>query len=131
MKIAKKFAARRALYSTPTIGETLTDQAAAKDTDINRIVATMGITGQVPGTRQPMYGDFSNYPTDLRGFIEMGRSLSGLREQLPDALKDRSLDELAMLTDEQINNILKPPEKPADPKPPEKPAEPKKEEPKT
>lgn len=88
----------------------LTDQSQARETDINVIVGRMGIGGTVPGNAQePMYGDFTVYPKDLRGFIEMGRKLDSLRESLPEQLRGQKLEELLQMTPEQVVKLLNPP----------------------
>lgn len=89
---------------------TLTDQSQANDTDINVIVKRYGIHAQAPGNpAQPMYGDFSGLPTDLRGFIEVGRTLEENRQRLPEPLRDKPIEELFALTPEQLTAILTPP----------------------
>lgn len=92
---------------------TLTDQSQAAETDINVIVKRYGVHGQAPGTtREPMYGDFTGLPTDLRGFIETGRALEEHRERLPEKLRDMPITELLALTPEELTNILTPPAPP-------------------
>lgn len=96
----------------------LTDQSGAKDTDINIIVQKFKITGTVPGAQgQPMGGDFTQFPTDLRDLIHTARDLNAHRQRLPAKLRNIPLEELLALTPEQLNNILTPPAPP--------PAEPK------
>lgn len=112
---------RKAAAITYTTEPTLTDQAAARDTDINVIVAQFTIHGQVPGqTGQPMYDDFTQLPSDLRGFIERSRELETAKAKLPDALKKLSIDALLGLTTAQLTDILtpKPADKPAEQKEP-------------
>lgn len=89
---------------------TLTDQSQARETDINVIVGRYGISGQVPAPAQePMYGDFSNVPTDLRAAIETARQLETHRKQLPQQLAEMPLEQILALTPEQLTNILTPP----------------------
>lgn len=90
----------------------LTDQAAARDTDINVIVGQFLVHGQVPGTtKQPIPdADFTQMPTDLRGFIDMGRAMKDHRDKLPAQLKGMELDKLLSLTPEELKTILAPPE---------------------
>jgi len=89
----------------------LTDQAGARDTDINVIVGQFLVHGQVPGAKgQPLYEDFTQLPKDLRGFIEMGRTLKDNQKKLPEKLQGIPLAELVGMTTEKINAILKPPE---------------------
>lgn len=101
---------------TYTDGPSLTDQSQAKATDINIIVTQFLRTGQAPQGNPGQYADFTELPTDLRGFIEMGRSIAQHKAALPEQLKDVPLEYLVRMTNEQINAMLKPPEKPADEK---------------
>lgn len=88
----------------------LADQSQAKETDINVIVGRYGISGQLPQSgAQPMYGDFSRLPTELRDFIEIGRTLDQRRRELPPELRDMPTDELLALTPEQLTTKLTPP----------------------
>lgn len=92
---------------------TMTEQSQARDTDINVIVGKFIKTGVAPGAAQePQYGDFSNLPSDLRGFIEVAESLAEKRAALPAKLKNMPMDELLALTPEQLTNILTPPAEP-------------------
>jgi len=93
---------------------TLTDQSLAGSTDINIIVTQFLRTGQGPQGATPIYADFTQLPEDLRGFIEMGRSIDSLVTQLPEALRGIPVRDLIGMTNEQINAKLQPPEKPAD-----------------
>lgn len=91
-----------------------TDQGQANDTDINVIVKRYGITGTAPGaSHEPMYEDFTQIPGDLRDMIEQTRSIAKLRRTLPAPLRELPVDELLALKPEQINDMLKPAEKPA------------------
>lgn len=106
---------------THTTKPTLTDQAAAHETDRNVIMARYQIHGQLPGSaKQPMYADFSALPGDLRGFLDQARSLKTLRGQLPPQLQKHSMEELLALTPEQLTTILTPPAPPPAPKEEEK-----------
>lgn len=94
---------------------TLTDQAGANDTDINVIVSQFGIHGQtVKGPHDPIYGDFSGMPTDLRATIELARGVDYHRSRLPEALRDLTTEELLALTPDTLREKLRPAEKPAD-----------------
>jgi len=96
---------------------TLTDQSQANSTDINVIVGQFNISGRVPGAAgEPMTGDFTQYPRDLREMIDMGRSLEAKRRQLPKELRDKPMEELLALTPEQLKTILTPPQPKAEPK---------------
>lgn len=87
----------------------LTDQSAARDTDINVIVRRFAQTGMAPATNQlPMYIDASKLPSDLRGFIETAKSLNRLKEQLPLTLRQKPLEEILALTPEALHAILNP-----------------------
>lgn len=115
---------RKNLGKTFDTEPTLTDQSQGHDTDINVIVGKFGIGGMAPGNAsEPMYGDFSELPADLRSFIHESRRLDEFRQQLPDTLRDIPLDTLLQMTPEQIGAKLAPKEtpKPAD-EPPKEPA---------
>lgn len=90
---------------------TLTDQAGARDTDINVIVKTFTRTGMVPsGQGKPLVGlDFTQLPQDLRGFIETANSLNQIKNRLPAELRSMDIAELMALTPEQLRNKLTPP----------------------
>lgn len=95
---------------------TMTEQSQARDTDINVIVGRFLKTGMAPGAPQePQFGDFSNLPTDLRGFIEVANTLAEKRQALPDKLRDMPMDELLALTPDELTNILTPPTEPSAP----------------
>jgi len=104
----QKNKARAVTYDdTPT----MTDQAGAKDTDINVIVGQFLVTGKVPGSgKEPVYDDFSKLPRDLRGFIEMGRALEEHKTRLPQQLRAIPVQDLVAMTREQISAILAPKE---------------------
>lgn len=93
---------------------TKTDQSLAANTDINIIVTQFLRTGQVAHQQEPIYGDFTELPEDLRGMIELGRSIKSHKDALPPQLKGIPLEELVNMTNEQINDKLKPADKPAD-----------------
>lgn len=92
----------------------LTDQSAARDTDINVIVKSFLVHGQAPGRMEaPIQdADFTNMPTDLRGMIEEGRELHSRLAKLPPELRDIPVTELLALTPEQLKNKLTPPAPP-------------------
>lgn len=103
------YAQNKAQSMTVTNDPTMTDQSQATDTDINVIVGRYGIGPLAMGTnKQGMTGDFSQLPEDLRGFIDMGRSIETLREKLPPELQNKSVEEIVALTPEQLTNILNP-----------------------
>lgn len=88
----------------------LTDQSQAKDTDINVIVKRYGVHGTAPGINgEPLYGDFTNIPTDLRTMIETSRELENYRRKLPKQLAELPIEELIALTPEKLTSILTPP----------------------
>lgn len=96
---------------TKTTGTTATDQAGAKDTDINIIISKFKITGQAPGpATAPMGGDFTGLPEDLRQMIETARAIQQTRAQLPQPLRDLPLDKLLTLTGAELKHIMKPPQ---------------------
>lgn len=88
---------------------TKTDQADAKNTDINIIVGQAAISGTVPGrNKEPIYADFSQLPTDLREMIETTRNIETLRKTLPPQLREKPIEELLTLTPDAIAQILTP-----------------------
>lgn len=89
---------------------TMTDQSQAANTDINIIVNQFIRTGQAPQGAEPIYADFADLPDDLRGFIEMGRTINTLKSQLPEQLRDLPPAELFRLTDAELLARLTPPE---------------------
>jgi len=110
-------AASRTVNKRPT----MTDQAAAKDTDRNVIVKKFMQHGQVPmSDKQPMYLDFTQMPEDLQGFLKQAQSVRGLRRQLPQELRDLTLDALMSLTPAQLREKLKKPDPPAKTEEPKK-----------
>lgn len=103
------YARNKAKSIIHTEGETLTDQSQARETDINVIVSRYGITNQMPGTgAQPIYGDFTQLPKDLREFIDLGRSIEDRRAELPPELREMPIEELLALTPEQLTDKLTP-----------------------
>jgi len=102
---AKNKAAARFKNTAPT----KTDQSAAAETDINVIVDKFLRTGQAPRGRTPLPpDDYSQYPEDFRGFLEMAKSITRHRAELPPALQKLSTDELLRLTPAEITAILTP-----------------------
>lgn len=93
-----------------------TDQSQAAQTDINVIVKQFLTTGQIPNQKQPFYADFSILPKDLRGMIDMSRSIRHFMKQLPKELQDMPREQLLSLTPEQLTTILTPPAPPPDKK---------------
>lgn len=96
---------------TVNTNPTMTDQAGARDTDINVIVKTFTRTGMVPAAQgKPLVGmDFTQLPQDLRGFIETANNLNQIKNRLPAELRAMDIAELMALTPEQITNKLTPP----------------------
>lgn len=106
----------KALAITYNTDASLTDQSQARETDINVIVSKMGITGMVPGNpQQPLYGDWTAFPRDLREYIETARTIDSLKEKLPPQLKGKSIEEILAYTPEQMAELLKPANPPATP----------------
>lgn len=96
----------------------LTDQAAAKDTDINVIVKGFLTHGQAPGqTGSPMFDDFTQNPSDLREYIERARTLDEHRAKLPAQIRNLALEELLALTPETLRAKLTPVEPNTQPTP--------------
>lgn len=102
----------RAIYNNAD--PTATDQSQAHETDINVIVQKYGIAGQVSGNPNPgQYLDATSLPEDLRGFIEMGRTLEDRRAELPEEIRDMPIEQILSLRDDDIARILTPPDAPA------------------
>jgi len=107
------------LAKTPEDTNSLTDQSQAHETDINVIVAKMGITGTVPGNpQQPLYGDWTQFPRDLREYIETARTIDSLQEKLPPQLKGKSYEEILSFTPQEMADLLKPADPPVSTPPP-------------
>lgn len=125
--VSKETATRKGWYphknATRSTKPSLTTQDLANETDINIIMKQQHITGFVPGpAKPPVYGDFSQLPTDLKGFISLGRSLNTLMTRLPPELQGMKREELLALTPEQLAKKLeKPATPPATKKEPDKP----------
>lgn len=97
---------------------TMTDQSQANETDINVIVGKYGIGHTAPGAPgEPLYEDWTTFPTDLRDMIDTARRIEEHRQQLPEKLKNMYVEEILALTQDELTNILTPPAPP--------PAEPK------
>lgn len=110
------YALNKANSRTVNKQPTKTDQSQARETDINVIVGRYGIGGTVPGPGgQPITGDFTELPQDLRGFIEKGRELEKLRADLPKELQTKTTEELLALTPAELTTILTPPAPPPAP----------------
>lgn len=105
----------------------MTDQAAAQDTDLTQIIRKYRLTGQLQGDKVPLFGDFTMLPDNYRDMVEMARSMKEKQASLPPELRKLSIQELINLTPDQVKAILQPeqPEKkPAnqEPKPSEEKA---------
>lgn len=89
---------------------TETDQSQAAETDINVIVRNFMKHGQATGpAEQPMYGDWTDMPTNLRDFIETSRTLARNRNDLPQALRDLPIEQLLSLPVEDLKVLINPP----------------------
>lgn len=96
--------------ATGEVMASVTDQSQAHDTDINVIVGRFLKTGGgVTSPGKPMYGDFSELPDGLRGFIRTAQSLNSYRNQLPESLRELTTEQLLMLTPSELASRLKPP----------------------
>lgn len=104
---------RRAKGRTTNNEPTQTDQSQAANTDLNIIMKRYLHTGTVPATtKTPMYGDFTQLPDDLRGYIEESRTIKERRAQLPKELREMPIEELLALTPDKLTAILTPPATP-------------------
>lgn len=104
------YARNKARAITRNTDPSLTEQSMAKDTDINVIVGRFRISGRVPGAQgQPMSGDFTQMPDDLRGYIEAAKGMKQHWNGLPEKLRNLPMDKLLALTPSEITNILTPP----------------------
>lgn len=89
---------------------TKTDQSQGHETDINVIVKRYGIGGGAPGAPgQPMYGDFTEIPDNLRDMLELTRKLEDHRARLPEQLRAMPPEELLALQPADLKRILTPP----------------------
>lgn len=105
-----RYLARKEAAKYRSSKPTMTDQSQAADTDVNIILGKFGIGGTVTVQgKQPIYGDFTGLPHNLRSMIEMARSSASLRQTLPAALKDMPNEQLFALTKDELTNILTPP----------------------
>lgn len=87
-----------------------TDQSAAAETDLNVIVRNFIKHGEVSGaSEEPLYGDFTELPSNLRDFIELGRSINQNRWNLPKELRDIPVEQLLSLEVDEIKNLINPP----------------------
>jgi len=103
--------AKAVFYNTEP---TMTDQSQANDTDVNVIMKKYAVTGTAPGTpKAPMYIDMTNFPDNLRGVLEEGRKMGAYRKALPEQLRDKPLEELLVMTHEEIQILLTPKEEEA------------------
>lgn len=88
---------------------TKTDQSQANDTDINVIVKRYAATGVAPGNAaEPMHGDFTGLPRDLRGLIEQARSIERLRGELPKELQNLTVEDLVVMDNDALKAYLQP-----------------------
>jgi len=116
------YALNKANSRTVNNKPTLTDQSAAKETDRTNIVNRIKVHGQYLGSsKEPIYGDFTRIPHNLRDLLNLVRNKGKLRASLPPELRERSLDELLALTPAQLEKILTPPPKPDGEKKEDKP----------
>lgn len=93
----------RTFTKTPTA----TDQAGARETDINVIVGRMLPTGTVPGLKtQPVYADWTRFPDTLQEMINQARSIEKHLGDLPPWLENLAIQDLMALTPEQLHSII-------------------------
>lgn len=89
---------------------TMTDQSGAAETDINVIVRNFMKHGEVEGAAsEPIYGDFTELPNNLRDFMELARQARHIQQELPEQLRGIELEELFALTPQEIKAIIEPP----------------------
>lgn len=89
---------------------TLTDQAAARETDLNIIIRKLEVAGELPVPATPeQFGDISNLPFDFREMIHTARELAQIRQGLPAELREIDPAELLAMTPDQIRAKLQPP----------------------
>jgi len=87
-----------------------TDQAGARETDINVIVGTMLKTSMVNAQdKEGEYGDFSELPEDFREMIHLTREMPTLQKKLPKELGNLTLQQLMELTPDEAKRIMEPP----------------------
>lgn len=111
------YARNKARSITVNKAPTKTDQSAAHETDRNVIVNRFLTHGQMPtGVKPGMYEDFASLPEDLRGYINMAKSLDGYRRSLPKELAEMPTDQLLNLKQEELTRILTPPAPTPEPK---------------
>lgn len=93
---------------------TMTDQSQASDTDVNVIVRKYAVSGTVPGHQgQPLYGDFTQMPRDLRELIQRARSIERLRGELPKTMQSLTLQDLVDMDNEALISYIQPAAQPA------------------
>jgi len=101
---------RRAKGRTINNEPSLTDQSQADDTNINVILTKYGVTGVARGTtNSPEWLDHSELPRDLREAFDMAKRATEMKQQLPEKLRNRPLEELMRLTPKEVETILAPP----------------------
>lgn len=104
------YAANKLRSRTRNNQPTKTDQSQSKDTDINVIVGKFVTTRRVPGSDvEPMSGDFSEVPTDLREMIETARDLKRRQSELPKELRSLTTEQLLRLTPAELTARMTPP----------------------
>lgn len=102
-------AERRAAARTINDDPTETDQSGATETDLNVILQRYAQSGTLQGQAgQPMYYDWTEYPEDFRGYLEMARNADTLKQQLPTQLAHMTEEQLLALTPADILKILTP-----------------------
>lgn len=91
-----KFATRFDPLPSPSVKfclPSMTDQSQKDDCDVNKILARYKETGYLvdplhPGTRQPIFGDFSDVP-DYQTCLDVIREADSAFLQLPAKVRDR------------------------------------------
>lgn len=103
-------ATRNAKGRTVSDPISMADQSQAEDTNINVILRKYGVTGVATGRAgPPQYLDHTEHPEDYRQAIELTRKIGTLQQQLPEQLKNMTLEQVTHLSNEQLNAILAPP----------------------
>lgn len=98
---------------------TMTDQSQAAETDVNVIVKRYAVQGTAPGNAKPgIYGDFTSLPRDYRSMIELARSIERHRGDLPENLKNLTIEDLVAMDNAALEAYMKPADKPTDDKEP-------------